>query len=69
MLEEVQKLFPNLTLIDYLESEKFLGYTFDGIVIDCLENFEPNFVGRLVDLVRGGGLVATFTDDLTSPLM
>ena len=67
VLEEVQKLFPNLTLVDYLESERFLGYTFDGIVIDCLENFEPNFVGRLVDLVRGGGLVAIFTDDLTSP--
>ncbi|MGC9106362.1 MAG: tRNA(Met) cytidine acetyltransferase TmcA [Thermoprotei archaeon] len=65
LMTEVEALFPNLVPIDYLESEKFLGYTFDAVVIDALDNFEPNFVGRLVDLVRGGGLVAIVTDDLT----
>ena len=65
LISKVRDLFPELTLIDYLESEKFLGYTFDAIVIDSLDNFEPNFVGRLVDLVRGGGLVTIVTDDLT----
>ena len=63
-LNEIRKFVPELVDIDYSSSEKYLGSTFDIVILDLVDNFEPNFIGRLVDLVRGGGLAILYTDNL-----
>ena len=59
-----EEISDNLIDIDYSSSDKYLGNTFDVVVLDFTNNFEPNYVGRLVDLVRGGGLAIIYTDSL-----
>ena len=39
------------------ESERYLGTTYDVLVLDLHENLKPNDLGRLIGIVRGGGLV------------
>ncbi|AAY79841.1 hypothetical protein Saci_0428 [Sulfolobus acidocaldarius DSM 639] len=66
-LEELRKIVKNsekLIDIDYSSSERYLGSTFDVAILDLVDNFEPNHIGRLVDLVRGGGLIILYTNDL-----
>ncbi len=41
----------------YEESERYLGTTFDGLVLDLTRDLKPNDVGRLVGIVRGGGFI------------
>jgi len=62
-LNEIRKIVDVID-IDYSSSEKYLGSTFDVVILDLVDNFEPNFIGRLVDLVRGGGIAVLYTDDL-----
>ena len=62
-LNEIRKIVDVID-IDYSSSEKYLGSTFDVVILDLVDNFEPNFIGRLVDLVRGGGIAILYTDDL-----
>lgn len=45
----------------YEDSEKYLGTTFDVLVLDLVNDLKPNDVGRLVGVVRGGGLVVFLT--------
>ena len=63
-LNEIRKIVTDVIDIDYSSSEKYLGSTFDVVILDLVDNFEPNFIGRLVDLVGGGGLVILYTDNL-----
>jgi len=50
--------------IDVFEkSEKYLGTTYDVLVLDLSDDLRPNDVGRLVETVRGGGLVILITPD------
>ncbi|WP_155812385.1 GNAT family N-acetyltransferase [Metallosphaera yellowstonensis] len=51
--------------IDYSSSEYYLGKTYDLVVLDLVDNFQPNYLGRLTDLASGGGLVIMYTNDLT----
>ncbi len=46
-----------VTAVDYKEVEKVLGGTWDLLLMDVSEQFRPNDVGRLVEVVAGGGLV------------
>ncbi len=41
----------------YEESEKYLGTTFQGLVLDLTNDLKPNDVGRLIGIVEGGGLI------------
>jgi tRNA(Met) cytidine acetyltransferase len=41
----------------YEESEKFLGTTFQLLVLDLTNDLKPNDVGRLIGVVEGGGLI------------
>ncbi|MEM4046958.1 MAG: GNAT family N-acetyltransferase, partial [Metallosphaera sp.] len=61
----IKGLLGNVEDIDYSSSEYYLGKTYDLVVMDLVDNFQPNYLGRLTDLVRGGGLVVMYTDDLT----
>ena len=68
-MNEIKKLCKNFVDIDYSSSDRYLGETFDVIILDFVDNFEPNYVGRLVDLVRGGGLIILYTNSLTEGKM
>jgi tRNA(Met) cytidine acetyltransferase len=45
------------TTTRYEESEKFLGTTFQALVLDLTNDVKPNDVGRLTGVVEGGGLI------------
>ncbi|MEB3844162.1 MAG: tRNA(Met) cytidine acetyltransferase TmcA [Desulfurococcales archaeon] len=45
------------TTARYEESEKYLGTTFQALVLDLTNDLKPNDVGRLVEVVEGGGLI------------
>ncbi|MEN2999637.1 MAG: tRNA(Met) cytidine acetyltransferase TmcA [Acidilobaceae archaeon] len=46
-----------LTIAVYEESEKYLGTTFQALVLDLVNDLKPNDVGRLVGVVEGGGII------------
>mgnify|MGYP000474583001 CR=1 FL=1 len=48
----------------YKNSEEILGLSFDGLVMDLAEQLRPNDLGRLVELVRGGGIIVLLTPKL-----
>ncbi|MEM0021108.1 MAG: tRNA(Met) cytidine acetyltransferase TmcA [Fervidicoccaceae archaeon] len=50
----------------YEKSDKYLGTTFDALVLDLSDDLRPNDVGRLVETVRGGGIVIFIAPDLNS---
>ena len=41
----------------YEESERFLGTTYQGLVMDIAHSLKPNDIGRLIGIVEGGGLI------------
>ncbi|MDM7274704.1 MAG: DUF1726 domain-containing protein, partial [Thermoprotei archaeon] len=45
------------TIAVYEESEKFLGTTFQALVLDLVNDLKPNDVGRLTGVVEGGGII------------
>ncbi|WP_054846000.1 tRNA(Met) cytidine acetyltransferase TmcA [Sulfuracidifex tepidarius] len=49
---------------DYSNAEWFMGNSYDVVIMDLMDNFQPNNIGRMVELCRGGGLVILYTDDL-----
>ncbi|MEM1873705.1 MAG: GNAT family N-acetyltransferase, partial [Acidilobaceae archaeon] len=49
------------TFAIYEESEKFLGTTFQALVLDLSNDLKPNDVGRLIGVVEGGGLILAMT--------
>ncbi|AWR97529.1 GNAT family N-acetyltransferase [Acidianus sulfidivorans JP7] len=64
--DEVKKLFSSqFEDVDYSSSENYLGNTYDLVILDLVDNFQPNYIGRLVDLARGGGLIILYTNNLT----
>lgn len=51
--------------ITFKESQKFLGATFDLLVLDLYEDLTPNDIGVLIEIVRGGGLILFLTPPLS----
>jgi len=49
------------TTARYEESEKYLGTTFQALVLDLTNDLKPNDVGRLTGVVEGGGFIAIQT--------
>ncbi|MHA1594901.1 MAG: tRNA(Met) cytidine acetyltransferase TmcA [Candidatus Baldrarchaeia archaeon] len=45
----------------FMNTTRLMGTTNDFIILDLWENMEPNDIGRLVETVRGGGLVIFLT--------
>lgn len=45
------------TTARYEDSEKYLGTTFQALVLDLTNDLKPNDVGRLVGVVEGGGFI------------
>ncbi len=50
----------------YEASKKYLGTTQDILILDLTNDLKPNDVGRLVGVVRGGGLVVVWGPALES---
>ncbi|BDB97621.1 tRNA(Met) cytidine acetyltransferase TmcA [Saccharolobus caldissimus] len=50
--------------IDYSNSEKFLGQSADLIILDSVNDFRPNYIARLIDMVKGGGLAIIYSDNI-----
>ncbi|AGE70101.1 tRNA(Met) cytidine acetyltransferase [Sulfolobus acidocaldarius] len=59
-----KKYIPNLLDLDYSNYGKILGGTYDVVILDLMDDFRPNYISALVDLVRGGGLIIMYSDDL-----
>ncbi len=49
------------TTARYEESEKYLGTTFQALVLDLTNDLKPNDVGRLIGVVEGGGFIVLQT--------
>lgn len=46
-----------LTIIKSEDSRRYLGTTFQGLVLDLVNDLRPNRVGILVGVVEGGGII------------
>jgi len=66
-LKAVKGLWSELDDVDYSSSESVLGTTYDLVVLDCVDDFRPNYLARLIDVVRGGGFAIIYSDDISSP--
>jgi tRNA(Met) cytidine acetyltransferase len=67
-LREIKAIFDGIKDVDYSHSEEVLGSTFDLAILDCADDFRPNYLARIIDTVRGGGgLAVIYSDDLSSP--
>ncbi|MDK2781730.1 MAG: tRNA(Met) cytidine acetyltransferase [Archaeoglobi archaeon] len=55
-LEFAEKRFKG-RIIHFRESEKLLGMTFDSLIIDLTEGFNPNDLGIIVETISGGGII------------
>ncbi len=54
-------------VIDVFErTDRYLGTTYDSLVLDLTMDFKPNDVGRLVEIVRGGGLIVLIAPSWSS---
>ncbi|MCD6341049.1 MAG: tRNA(Met) cytidine acetyltransferase [Desulfurococcales archaeon] len=47
----------NLTVAVYEVSSRYLGTTFQVLIMDLVNDLKPNDVGRLMGIVEGGGLI------------
>ncbi|MCD6371264.1 MAG: tRNA(Met) cytidine acetyltransferase [Candidatus Aenigmarchaeota archaeon] len=47
--------------LDYTETTEILGTTYDILIMDLRHNLNPDDIGRLVDTVKGGGMIFFIT--------
>ena len=61
-IEELGLSRKNLNLKSYVyaESDRLLGTTNDLLILDMSRGARPNDIGRLVETVRGGGLIILY---------
>jgi tRNA(Met) cytidine acetyltransferase len=50
----------------YEKTDRYLGTTFDVLVLDLNDDLKPNDIGRLVEIVRGGGLIVLLVPEWSS---
>lgn len=48
----------------YKETEKILGNTFGGLVLQDYESITPNILARSIETISGGGMIILVTDDI-----
>ena len=51
-----------LTKVTFKHTSDILGRTFDLLVLDLSYDFSPNDLGRVIETVRGGGLIFVLTN-------
>ncbi|NPA97718.1 MAG: tRNA(Met) cytidine acetyltransferase [Crenarchaeota archaeon] len=56
-----RKIGAKLEIAVYEASERYLGTTYQALVMDLSNSLKPNDIGRLVGVVEGGGLVVLQT--------
>jgi len=56
-LEELLKRKIKLDSIVFAKTSKILGLTYDNAIIDLRNNLNPDDIGRLFGIVRGGGMI------------
>ena len=59
--KELKPYKPDIEKISYKESTYAMGRTYDIAVLDLTRNIPPNDLGRIIETVRGGGLVILLT--------
>jgi tRNA(Met) cytidine acetyltransferase len=65
-LKSFEEVFEKLKIqkVLYEDSEEVLGSTHDLLILDLTEQLKPDDIGRLVEVVKGGGLVVFLTPRL-----
>ena len=53
-----------IDFVPYHECVKAMGTTYDVAILDLINNLEPNDLGKLVGVVRGGGILIFITPPL-----
>ncbi|MGC8675149.1 tRNA(Met) cytidine acetyltransferase TmcA [Fervidicoccus sp.] len=48
----------------YEKSDRYLGTSYDVLILDLTNDLRPNDIGKLVEIVNGGGLIIFLTPDL-----
>lgn len=61
LLRKFSEKILNAKTLDYTQTTEVLGTTFDILVMDLRHNLNPDDIGRLVDIVRGGGIIFFIT--------
>lgn len=56
-----KKINAKLDVSVYENSEKFLGTTYQALILDLVNSLRPIDIGRLVGIVEGGGIVILIT--------
>jgi len=65
---ELEKLFKKNfkgRIITFDKTSKVLGLTFDNLIADLRHNLNPDDIGRLCGIVKGGGLIFFIIPDLS----
>ncbi len=52
-----RKIGAKLEIAVYEASERYLGTTYQALVMDLINSLKPNDIGRLIGIVEGGGIV------------
>ncbi|MEM3104405.1 MAG: GNAT family N-acetyltransferase [Candidatus Bathyarchaeia archaeon] len=65
-LEEKSYPIGNVKLYTYKETHRLMGTTNDILILDMSVGARPNDMGRLIETVRGGGLVIFYNLDLNA---
>ncbi|MEM4577075.1 MAG: GNAT family N-acetyltransferase [Candidatus Nezhaarchaeales archaeon] len=63
---EVRRNKLDFRAISYLDTETVMGLTFDILILDVVEELRPNDLGRLIETVRGGGLIVLLAPSLST---
>ncbi|EZQ03197.1 tRNA(Met) cytidine acetyltransferase [Candidatus Acidianus copahuensis] len=64
-LNQFKEKIGKIVDIDYSSSEKYLGETFNVVILDAIDDFRPNYISRLTDLASGGGLIVLYSNDIS----
>ncbi len=59
--DEFKDIVRNLDAYSFEDTQKVLGRTYDFLILDLRENLSPNDIGRVINVVRGGGLIFLLT--------
>ncbi len=60
-IDKYKKILEDIDAYTFEDTLKVLGRTYDFLILDLRENLSPNDVGRVVNVVRGGGLIFLLT--------
>jgi tRNA(Met) cytidine acetyltransferase len=58
---KIKKLNAKIDITVYENSERFLGTTYQGLVLDLINSLRPIDIGRLIGIVEGGGIIILLT--------